>query len=174
MMVRSGSPISMAYPSFFSKRASFTLIPLPVKMSHNKRKRRAEAGVCRLGRVRTVPPNHLAELIGARSSSTYSKQIASTLVPCYPPAFGAPFADASGPQEEPGGLAHDLHPEGLPFRRQESQLAARTGRPHLYGDASLLAQDRAAVHLASGRGHVEATRDNGGSIVSNNFGLAGT
>ena len=62
------------------------------------------------------------------------------------------LADAAGPEEERGRLAHLVPAEGLAGRGQGVELAARAGWPHLRRDAALLAQGRSA------QGKVEAAR----------------
>ena len=51
------------------------------------------------------------------------------------------LADAAGHEEERRRLADALHPERLAGQGQGSQLAARAQRPHLPGDALLLAEE---------------------------------
>ena len=60
------------------------------------------------------------------------------------------LAHAPVDEEGPRRLAHHLHPEGFALEGAGLELASRAGRAHLRRDAALLAEDRAAVHLAAG------------------------
>ena len=75
------------------------------------------------------------------------------------------LADAAGYEEERGRIADALHPEGFARQGQGIQLASRAQRPHLPGDAPVLAEDRASLDLAARQRDVEAASHHGPTVV---------
>ena len=68
-------------------------------------------------------------------------------------------------KKNPDGSLTPLHPEGLAGQGQGIQLAARAQRPDLPGDASVLAEDRAALDPAARQRDVAAAGYRGREVI---------